>query len=112
MSQLRKLSQNILQNPLLTGVIAHRGYDSLKKAGKKTFLDCIKFIWDVLRGLCKGMRLSMEHLGEGIKAGKGRLQGGSGRNKCKTEEKGDKRNQLTVHSYLVSMFVLTVITEV
>lgn len=110
MSQLRKLSQNIPQNPLLTGVIAHRGYDSLKKAGKnifglhKIYLGCVKgIVW---------MRLSMEHLGEGIKAGKGRLQGGSGRNKSKTEEKGDKRNQLTVHSYLVSMFVLTVITEV
>lgn len=37
----------------------------------------------------------MEHLGEGIKAGKGRIQGGSGSNKCKIQENGDKRNQLT-----------------
>lgn len=37
----------------------------------------------------------MEQLGEGIKAGKGRIQGGSRSNKYKIEENGDKRNQLT-----------------
>lgn len=44
------------------------------------------------------MRLIMEHLGKGIKVEKERDQGGSGRNKCKIEGKGDERNQLATTS--------------